>query len=90
MSKYSTNLLEIIDFYRFGCSSILNEPSEIEMAVVVKKKKSKACVYSIAALHKKSLASYVWDMCHILRLYVSILVIGSLLEKRKLWLLMQP
>lgn len=37
MSKYCTNLLEIIDFYRFGCSSILHEQTEIEKAAVVRK-----------------------------------------------------
>lgn len=42
MSKHSTNLLDIIDFYEFDCSSILHEQTEIEQAVTVWK--GKACV----------------------------------------------
>lgn len=40
VSKYSTNLLEIIDFYRFDCSSILYEQTEIEKALMVRKGKA--------------------------------------------------
>lgn len=42
VSKYSTDLLEIIDFYRFDCSSILHEQTEIEKAVLVRE--GKVCV----------------------------------------------
>lgn len=41
VSKRSTNLLEIIDFYRFDCSSILHEQTEIEKAAMVSKGKAR-------------------------------------------------
>lgn len=41
MSKYGTNLLEIIDFYRFASSSILHKRSENEKATV---RKGSVCV----------------------------------------------
>lgn len=43
VSKYSTNLLEIIDFYRFSSPSILHEHSETEKAGV---RKGNVCIVS--------------------------------------------
>lgn len=73
MSKCSTNLLEIIDFYRFDCSSILHEQTEIEQAGVVRKGKAR-----VFLLWPNKLC--MWDVCHIVFLYLSILVIWSVLN----------
>lgn len=70
MSKYGTNLLEIIDFYRFASSSILHKHSENEKATV---RKGSACVL---VKHREALALSD-ETCHRVHLYFLVLVIEA-------------